>query len=108
MELTTLPIGTDDWLRCCGWEVIMNEPQSPVIVPKDFRFFGPLKKDVTEKCFAKDLPSCHFSAYAGLMGTICYPCSMYSFEFEEVLRIKYFGTLFLNITCARVRPRHLL
>ena len=49
MEITTLPTGTDDWLRRCGWEVIMDEPQIPVIVPKDFRLFGPLKKDATEK-----------------------------------------------------------
>jgi len=42
------------------------------------------------------------------MCTIWYPYFMYPFEFEEVLIIKYFGSLFLNISCAYVCARHLL
>jgi hypothetical protein len=33
----------------------MDEPLNPFIMLKDFRLFGALKKDLTEKRFAKDV-----------------------------------------------------
>jgi hypothetical protein len=48
------PAGLSDCLRRYVWSVMVHSRYSSDLAPRDFHFFGPLKKDLIGKRFASD------------------------------------------------------